>query len=394
MLNAIKLEEFGNIKDYLNILKEKSFIDIKTYNYYIYLLSFLSSGITVNESLKEEDILVDNDTIDSDVKNTIRREAYLKHFKVANKLADDYFNKKNSLNMLLEKRLLESVNEKKFDKRKFMRDNAIIKRYDVIVEEITKLEEANKANNDDKILKKLATIYLNIKNGKVYRKKYSKKQDLDFHDAIELNDFRKALEFNYYFNEKRNIDRDDNPITIVLKDICTLQKRMYHEQITNRRLFSKRIYNDAIGKAHHEMISTGGAVIVDVENNPSTLKVLDEYQDTKALTIEDENGNQKVVITYDGYRIDSNMELADKLYENGNYALAVREYIKVINNSDEYPSYIYYRLGMSYLNLGAKEEAVNYFKIANYYFSNDKEISDMIEELSDGDEKSQGGVKV
>ena len=88
------------------------------------------------------------------------------------------------------------------------------------------------------------------------------------------------------------------------------------------------------------------------------------------------------------------MELADKLYENGNYALAIREYIKIMETSDDYPSYVYYNIGLAYLRLNDRKMALNYFRIANDLFVNDIEITNLINELSEKDEKSQGGVKV
>ena len=391
MLVTLRLEEYNDLKKYLDELKENEMIDINSYNYYLYLSDFITYNVSFDKALQEKDILVSNDTINSDKRNKIRKEAFQKHFRDACKLSDDLYNESDNLENLLEKRLLYCALNKKYDKKSFFKDNIAIKRYEAIVERITGLEKINKSTKDDLLLKKLALIYLKLESGELLEYDHKFKKYNSIYEAIEHNDFRVALKFSGEFNEKNNIDRDDNPVTLALRDICFLTKRMKYEKIANNKLKENNMFNKTIADAHHKMLSKRGAVIIDTEYDPNVFDILSVYHDNKAFVIEDENGDKKIVVAYKGSnKID--IKLADTLYEKKKYALAIREYIKVIESDCDFPSYIYYRIGLSYLNLNDKETALTYFRIANDVFVNDIEIEKLISELSNV--KSQSEVKV
>ena len=381
LMNAAAL---GNHETYLEICnKLKEFDDprvVSNANYYLYFLQFLggpryAADISLNDMLLGED---------EEERNYIRERVYLKNFKGAGNILHNRFiagSKDNKVETLLESKLI-SLAKKDYhkNKEKYL-DLIAVKNYHKILSLITRREKLHMATRTELYFKKLCQFYILLSKGEEIEVYDQPEKDL--FKLINSGNFDEALEQSKLFNERHDQKDDDNPFTPMLKDICYLRDRLENQKRVNAELKKSGKYRQDISNFYKNLISLRGARILGEMSQESDVEQLFAYNteknQVKAVRIKDENNNDRVAIINKEYDPDYeiNLEMANDFFKKEKYRLAIREYTRVIETTDDYPDYIYERLAIAFYNIKDISRALIYTRLA-FNVEKDKEKRDSL----------------
>lgn len=204
----------------------------KDYNFYIFILNFLTTLPELYKKrvqrFKLKDLLItDNDKRykNMEIHNKIRKLVFNQKFYNATNEVDLLFkyNKDNlSVQDIITKNLVKNISRDSYKKRQKMYALAETKDYKEIINVLEKKESEVSLSFEEFIIKKLAEKLLLAQNGETFIKYTTNSYNLII--TIENNDFFKAYKNREYFCAKNHISQSEDLISFMLKDLITFSK--------------------------------------------------------------------------------------------------------------------------------------------------------------------------
>ena len=357
-----------NFELYKNYAKKLSIIDngkyIKEAKYLVYLLKYIKNDIKA-EDITYEDIMESNDTPNAKKINEIRKQAIQRNIGKALRLNTDLYFNGITVFGILEKKLLERAKDKEQHEYNKMLDLIIIRKYSDIIKEIDKLEEEGINKKIYRYLKILSYDYLKLKRTGHLDNLFNNKFYKTYYDAIDNKDYKAAIKILSDFNKSINVNNENNLLHIALCDICFLRKLIKNTRIAEEEMKKQNIFDNEVSKEHLKLIQNRGIVILPKGDINKQLMLAKIYNDNTAFTIDDEAGIERVVLKFKDPKSENKIEEAEQHYKKQRYPKAIRAYLNVLECGKPYSSFVYTRLGISYLKLHDKEKALPYLIVAN-----------------------------
>ena len=292
-------------------------------------------------------------------------------------------------------------------------------------EAMIELSLMNKDNYNINISKYIQEFYLSISEKKydkarIYLDILSKSNDIGI-CSINLDNLYKLLSLNESDITKKNnnnsisknnyIEKKKNQTNV--EDYSGNAIRNNSEQIIpidvkrnkEKKISTIRIENDKkmIEELHCQLKENKGILLLkpmsEVRIN-SILDIIKNYSDLSAFTIIDD-GRQRIVLKYqefdDYFSVDEHVADATQYYKNGEYDKCIEIELNILKNSEYNKASNYSFIGLSYMKLHNRTQAIDYLKIANYLAKvNKKEhrFDDLILYLTGGIDKPDRKPKV
>ena len=213
-----------------------------------------------------------------------------------------------------------------------------------------------------------ARIYLDIitKGNKLHQDNIATEKLLQI---LEISESRLKSKKD---NEKPNLD-NKNKQNISVEKALKKQEAVIEEKSIEDKIYKQRnSEKEFLDKKYEELLTNKGIILLKPMNDyrmKNVLQMLNSYKDVETFVIEYENKKQ-IVLRYRPI-IDTPvnaielMQLGQEAYVNKKYKQCIKNYLEVLNFFDEPHSYIYSRLGLSYMKIGNKLLAIDYLTIAS-----------------------------
>ena len=356
---CMKLKDFGEPRITSNV------------NYYLFLFKFFSNEST-DINIKLEDMLLEPEESE---RNLIRENVYKRSFKAASDMLHERFiagKDDNNEETLLESKLIQLAKYSYQAGKEKWQELIAVKYYNKLLFLLTKRAKLKINSNQEERLKKLAEIYEKLSKGKTLIINQDVKGDL--YQLIDGGNYTGALKA---IEENRKVDVD-GLLGTILFDICYLNERLKKQELVNNELKKENKYQEDIANFHRNLLSQRGVRILGKNVGQRTLDQLHAYDDednkVKTISIIDESNNQRYVVINKRYNSSDKGDLnkANELFNKEKYYLAIGEYIKIIETTDDYPDYVYYNLTRALINTRDVKRALIYCRLA---FNTEKDIN-------------------
>ena len=356
---CMKLKEFGEPKITSNV------------NYFLFLLKFFSNE-SIDINIKLEDMLLGPEEYE---RNLIRKRVYKRAFKAAgDMLHERYITGKDDDNeeTLLESKLIQLARSSYQAGKERWQELIAVRNYNKLLFLLTKRGKLKINSKQEERLKKLAAAYEKLSRGETLTINQEVKGDL--YQLIDGGNYIGALK---KIEENKELDAD-GLLESVLSDICYFNERLKKQELVNKELKKKNKYREDIANFHKNLLSQRGVRILGKNVGPDILDQLYAYDDednkTNIISIVDESNNQRYVVINKNYNssVKGDLNKADELFNKEKYYLAIGEYTKVIETTDDYPDYIYYNLTKALINVRDIKRALMYCRLA---FNAEKDIN-------------------
>lgn len=239
-----------------------------------------------------------------------------------------------------------------------------------------------KIENVTLILLDKIIFFIENKNNLVKDETYTS----DYTEAIARNNFTLAYELSKEYNLNNNIDLNQNPTHLLLKDICMIIESInqYQNYCQKQKIISVPIY-EGIENKYDDVLKEGLITIKTKNKNKiaSILKGFVEYPDITSIVLcNDEMLVLKYTPNYDTENtISKLMPSANKLKVKGKIHDALNMYFEVLKYKDLKPI-VYAKIAHCMVILNKFSQARDYFIIAMELGKQQNEIYDFCSIIS------------
>ena len=153
------------------------------------------------------------------------------------------------------------------------------------------------------------------------------------------------------------------------EQILTLSEQLQVKNEEEKR--KKTLLKELIDREYSELINKNGIIILDrmdEDEIKNSLEIIDKYEDIIAFTIGNDS-EKKIVLRYRPKNIEyidikELISSANKDYDNAYYDNALEKYLQALQVIKSPNSFLYARVGLTYLRKQNKEEALKFLTIA------------------------------
>ncbi len=196
------------------------------------------------------------------------------------------------------------------------------------------------------------------------------------------------------FSEKAVNPRENNEkLTLesrVKKENKASEKIVKKEEMTYEEKNSEKEFLDT---KYEELLANRGLVLLKPMNEhriKNVLEIMNNYKDVDTLVIEYDSRKQIVLryrpVNNTSVNVKELIQLGNDAYLNRNYSECIKNYLEVLPVFDKPSSYIYSKLGLSYMKNGDKLKAIDYLVVASAMAKKEGksyDYSDLIMRLED-----------
>lgn len=230
-LRSINNKDYENTFKYFDTLlkTDKPHYDIDN-NLYLYLLSIITDIPEKHKNyaryLKLEDLNIDiEDKRYEDIpeQNKIRLAIFQRKFPYALKQLKNLIEKHQKLttqDVIIKILLIQAIEKETLSKNTIL-ELAQTKQYNEIISYLEEKGQRHKLSLNDEYTLKLAKELLSIKETNINLNK-TVFQTKNLFEAIDNHNYELALKISNLYNQKNNIDNQENTLNILLSDICSL----------------------------------------------------------------------------------------------------------------------------------------------------------------------------
>ena len=266
LLRSIRSKDYTkSIEYYETLANSHDELQEKNADFYLYLLSFLTELPTNHKEYAKYISLDQISLTDKSTDNNIRDMVLQKKFTLALKEIKN-LSTNNSVHKYIVLSLLNDICELEANLKQTILSSCMDKNYEKIIECLENKRNKQKLTVNEEYILKLTYDLIELKETKTIPKLDSSITG-NLYIAIDHNNYNVALILSNDYNKRNNIINSENPINILLNDICILIRNIKKGIVTNKVASnSSNVTNEQKSNNEETLNST----------NEDTNKIVDE----------------------------------------------------------------------------------------------------------------------